>query len=101
MTVSEIEICIITEQAKKLQSIKGIGEKTALRVILELKSKLKKDSISQPSQISHLRIKDEAMAALLTLGFNRLSIDKTLESLIKSAPAANVEDLIKSALREL
>ena len=101
MNVAEIEVCIISEQAKKLQSIKGIGEKTALRVILELKDKLKKDSSSVLHTVSHLRIKDEAMAALLTLGFTKNAVDKTLDSILKSAPAANVEDLIKTALKAL
>src|SRR4051812_13273732 len=53
MTVAELESCIINDQAKKLQSIKGIGEKTALRTILELKSKLKKDPTSLASSVSH------------------------------------------------
>ena len=102
MTVAEIETCIISEQAKKLQSIKGIGEKTALRVILELKSKLKKDVGSHGSPpIAHFKIKDEAMSALLTLGFARNNIDRTLESILKISPAANVEDLIKNALKAL
>jgi holliday junction DNA helicase RuvA len=101
MTVTEIETNIITEQAKKLQAIKGIGEKTALRVILELKNKLKKEPGIHSANISTLRIKDEAMAALLTLGFARNNIDRTLENILKSSPAVNVEDLIKNALKAL
>ena len=102
MTVVEIESCIISEQAKKLQGIKGIGEKTAQRVILELKSKLRKEAGTQSTPyIAHLRIKDEAMAALLTLGFARNNIDRTLESILKTSPSANVEDLIKNALKAL
>jgi holliday junction DNA helicase RuvA len=101
MTVAEIETCIITDQAKKLQSIKGIGEKTALRVILELKSKLKKDPGSHAVSMSHFRVKDEAMAALLTLGFAKNSIDNTLDKILKTTPEANVEDLIKNALKAL
>jgi Holliday junction DNA helicase RuvA len=101
MTVAEIESCIINDQAKKLQSIKGIGEKTALRTILELKSKLKKDPSSLASSVSHFKVKDEAMSALLTLGFTRNAIDKTLETILKKSPAANVEDVIKDALKSL
>lgn len=102
MTVVEIESCIISEQAKKLQGIKGIGEKTAQRVILELKSKLRKEAGTQSTPyIAHLRIKDEAMAALLTLGFARNNIDRTLELILKTSPSANVEDLIKYALKAL
>ncbi len=101
MNVTEIEVCIINEEAKKLQAIKGIGEKTAQRVILELKSKLKKESGSHLVQVSHLRVKDEAMAALMTLGFNKFAIEKTLDNILKNSPSAKVEDLIKNALKAL
>jgi Holliday junction DNA helicase RuvA len=101
MTVPELESSIIHDEAKKLQAIKGIGEKTALRTILELKSKLKKDPATAVSSIGHFRVKDEAMSALLTLGFNRNAIDKTLDSIFKKSPAANVEDVIKDALKTL
>jgi len=102
MSVHEIEVCIVTEQVKKLQAIKGIGEKTAQRVILELKNKLKKDSDKHAAPFhSNLRIKDEAMSALLTLGFARNNIDRTLETILKTTPSANVEDLIKNALKAL
>jgi Holliday junction DNA helicase RuvA len=101
MTVPELESCIIHDEAKKLQGIKGIGEKTALRTILELKSKLKKDPAAAASSVSHFRIKDEAMSALMTLGFNRNAVDKTLESILKKSPDANVEDVIKDALKSL
>lgn len=102
MTVPEIETCIISDQAKKLQSIKGIGEKTALRVILELKSKLRKDAGSHsPSVYSNIKIKDEAMAALLTLGFAKNNIDRALDNILKTTTTLNVEDLIKNALKAL
>jgi Holliday junction DNA helicase RuvA len=100
MNVPEIEQCIVNENALKLKAIKGIGEKTALRVILELKSKLKKDGMPA-SMITSLKVKDEAMAALLTLGFARNVIDRTLDTILKSTPASNVEDLIKNALKAL
>lgn len=99
MSVAEIEHCIVSENAKKLQGIKGIGEKTALRVILELKAKLKKETVS--ATIPHLKIRDEAVAALLTLGFNKQAVDKALDQLIRTEPALNVEDLIKNALKTL
>ena len=101
MNVSEIENCIILEEAKKLQAIKGIGEKTALRVILELKGKLKKDGKSPISMSSNLRIKEEAIAALVTLGFARNTVDRTLDNILKTSPSVNVEDLIKNALKAL
>ena len=100
MNVDEIENALVTEDVHRLKSIKGIGEKTAQRAILELKSKLKKDGIL-PSLLSHLKVKDEAMAALLTLGFARNSVDKTLDSILKKNTISTVEDLIKQALKSL
>lgn len=101
MSVHEIESCIVQEDALRLKGIKGIGEKTALRIILELKNKLRKEGVSPVSGVSHLRVKDEAMSALLTLGFARNVIDKTLDNLLKNTPAPSVEDLIKQALKAL
>jgi Holliday junction DNA helicase RuvA len=101
MNVAEIENCIILEEAKKLQAIKGIGEKTALRVILELKGKLKKDGKSPISMTSNLRVKEEAIAALVTLGFARNTVDRTLDNILKTSPSVNVEELIKNALKAL
>ena len=100
MNVDEIENCIVSEDVVKLKSIKGIGEKTAQRAILELKGKLKKDGVV-PYVFSHIKVKDEAMAALLTLGFARNTVDKTLDSLLKKNPVSTVEELIKQALKSL
>ncbi|MCX6291114.1 MAG: Holliday junction branch migration protein RuvA [Bacteroidetes bacterium] len=101
MNPSEIQECIVNEQVQKLRAIKGIGEKTAARVILELKDKLKKDGIT-PSVQSHLKVKDEAMSALVTLGFSRNAVDRTLESILKTKGAElSVEDIIRQALKSL
>ncbi len=100
MTVVEIETYILQDDSTKLKSIKGIGEKTALRIILELKNKLRKEG-HVPAANSPLRIKDEAVSALITLGFTRNSVDKTLDTLLKTSPSATVEDLIKQALKAL
>ena len=100
MSVAEIETYILQDDVAKLKSIKGIGEKTAMRVILELKNKLKKEG-HIPLANSPLRIKDEAISALVTLGFTRNSIDKTIDTLLKTSPSATVEDLIKQALKAL
>ena len=100
MNVPEIEHCILSDNSAKLKSIKGIGEKTALRVILEIKSKLIKDSTGL-SVLSNLKVKDEALAALITLGFAKNNVEKTLDSLLKITPSPNVEDLIRNALKAL
>jgi Holliday junction DNA helicase RuvA len=101
MSPGEIQECIVNDNVPKLKAIKGIGEKTALRVILELKSKLKKDGVT-PSVASHLKVKDEAMNALLILGFAKNNVDKTLDSIMKSqGTELTVEEVIRQALKSL
>ena len=101
MNPAEIQECIVREDAAKLQAIKGIGEKTALRMILELKNKLKKDGVT-PGVSSTLKLKDEAMSALLTLGFAKHAVDKTLDTILKFQGAElSVEEIIRKALKSL
>lgn len=98
MNPSEIEEYIASENVARLKSIKGIGEKTAQRIVLELKSKVKKDAALN-APVSELRIKDEAATALLTLGFSKPAIDKTLGQLLKQNATNSVEELIREALK--
>ena len=100
MNPAEILSCIVNGDVARLRSVKGIGEKTAQRMILELKDKLKKDGPVK-SVISHLKVKDEAMSALLTLGFNRQAVDRTVDNLLREKPAITVEDLIRQALKTM
>ena len=96
----EIEECIASEDVARLRKVKGIGEKTAQRVILELRGKLKREDAAQ-GPVSSLKVKDEAAIALLTLGFQRNSVDAALEKLLKNQPGMNVEELIRLALKSL
>lgn len=99
----EIRAAIMNENIGLIQSIKGIGSKTAQRVILELKDKCKKDAMFVEAGLaSHdqsFGVKQEALAALVTLGITRGVAEKSLDSLIKSNPDASIEQLIKLALR--
>ena len=99
MNPAEIQGCIVNEDANRLKTVKGIGEKTALRLILELKNKVKKEGVIRT--MPHFKVKDEALNALITLGFARVSIDRTLDQLLKNQPAMTVEDLIRQALKQL
>lgn len=101
MSPGEIETCILQDDATRLKAIKGIGEKTAQRIILELKSKLRKDVQTPSISVASFKVKDEALTALLTLGFPRATIEKTLDSLIRTQPSAGVEELIRLALKNL
>lgn len=105
MTVDEIRASIIGEQAHVLQRVKGIGAKTAKQIILDLKDKLAKGNTSDspvllPAADNNAR--EEALSALLALGFNRIAVQKALNAVLKDNPASTkVEDLIKLALRAL
>jgi Holliday junction DNA helicase RuvA len=100
---NEIRSAIMNENIALIQSIKGIGSKSAQRVILELKDKCKKDALfveaGMASHDAHFGNKQEALAALVTLGLPRIAAEKSLDIILKSNPEASVEQLIKLALR--
>lgn len=85
-----------------IQSIKGIGSKTAQRAILDLKDKvLKVYDLDEVSVSANNTNKDEALSALEVLGFNKKLAEKAVEKVVKENPGANVETIIKSALKNL
>jgi len=102
LTPSQIKDAIAHADVVSIQSVKGIGAKTAQRVILDLKDKvLKLGDVSEVSSVSGNTNKDEALSALETLGFNRKGAQKVVDSLIKNEPTLSVEDIIKLALKKL
>ena len=85
-----------------IQSVKGIGAKTAQRVILDLKDKvLKLYDIEEVSVSDYNTNKDEALSALEVLGFNKKMAEKAIDKIVKETPDANVETIIKQALKNL
>lgn len=85
-----------------IQSVKGIGSKTAQRVILDLKDKvLKVYGLENVSEISSNTNKIEALSALETLGFARKQAEKVCNDIVKNDPEATVEMIIKQALKNL
>lgn len=85
-----------------IQSIKGIGSKTAQRVILDLKDKvLKLYDLDEVSMSQSNTNRDEALSALEVLGFVRKASEKVIEKIIKEDPDASVESIIKQALKSL
>ncbi len=85
-----------------IQSIKGIGAKTAQRAILDLKDKvLKIFAVDEVSFASSNTNKDEALSALEVLGFNKKLAEKSVEKIVKEDPDATVESIIKQALKTL
>jgi holliday junction DNA helicase RuvA len=104
MNSQELKTAIVTENAAALQSIKGIGGKTAQRVIIELRDKLKKESWeeAQPniSVGPHNTIRKEALSALLTLGLPKAVAEKSVDTVLKkSGNTITLEDLVKQALK--
>ena len=100
----EIRNAIIGEDVAKIKSIKGIGLKTAQRLILDLKDKIVKgggvDKANLTIQESNNNI-DEATTALLNLGFTKANISKILPAILKSDPQASIETIIREALKRL
>ena len=104
MNSQELKTAIIQENAALLQSIKGIGGKTAQRVIIELKDKLKKESwdesIPTVSSGPHNTLRREALSALLTLGLPKAAAEKSVDAVLKkSGNTVTLEDLVKQALK--
>ena len=104
MNSAELKTAIIQENAAALQSIKGIGGKTAQRVIIDLRDKLKKESWdeSQPAVSfgAHNTLRNEALSALLTLGLPKAAAEKSVDAVLKrSGNTITLEDLVKQALK--
>lgn len=103
ITPEEIQSAIINGQVAVIQKIKGIGPKTAQRVILELQDKLKKqgDHALLPLPAASLSIPEEALSALVMLGFPKAQVEKTLTAIAQTETDLSVEGLIKAALKRL
>jgi Holliday junction DNA helicase RuvA len=102
LTPQEIQTAIISESAKTLQAVKGIGAKSAQRIIIELKDKIGKlTDVSEISFVQDNTTKDEALSALVMLGFTKNSVVKVIDKIIKTNPTVGVEELIKLALKQL
>ena len=102
MSSEEVQNAIATENVTLIQSVKGIGAKTAQRVIVDLKDKiLKTFDIDELSINSSNTNKDEALSALDVLGFNRKQSEKVVSAVLKENQEASVEQIIKSALKNL
>ena len=98
----QVQQAIATGDVAVIQGVKGIGAKTAQRVILDLKDKiLKVFAMEDVSDFSSNTNRDEALSALETLGFSRKQTDKVLNKIVQEDPNASVESIIKLALKNL
>ena len=98
----QIQRAIVNEDLATIKSIKGIGLKTAQRVLIELKVKMM--SLFEGEEIQSFAnntIKEEALSALEVLGYSRKQSEKVIDNAIQAAPESSVEELIKAALNKL
>lgn len=99
----EVSTAIISGDVNKIKGVKGIGLKTAQKVIIELKDKIAKGSSVEidlgigPSSANTA----EACSALVMLGFSKTAVEKTVASIVKKEPGLSLEDIIKKALKQL
>ncbi len=102
MTVKEIAGAIMTENVNAIKSVKGIGLKTAQRVIIELKDKINTVEYADVANFGAVStIKEEALAALVMLGFVKAQVAKVLDKIISGGSVTSVEELIKLSLKQL
>src|SRR5690606_25019145 len=102
ITPAEIQSAIIQGNVPLIQRIKGIGPKTAQRMVLELQDKLKKQGPDALTVVHrHQSVPEEALSALVMLGFTRAQTEKVLSGVLQRNPDLTVEALIKEALKKL
>jgi Holliday junction DNA helicase RuvA len=102
LTVNEIKEAVLSQNARAIQSVKGIGAKSAQRIILELQDKMGKVSETMlASMFESNKNVEEALSALMMLGFPKAAADKALQNANKQQPGLSVEELIKMALKAL
>jgi holliday junction DNA helicase RuvA len=104
LSPAELHEAIVEEDVRRIKSVKGIGEKTAQRIILELKDRLRKEAPEASSGPNtgrtHNTLRQEALTALTTLGINRQTAEKSVDSILKnSGNTITLEELIKHVLK--
>ena len=102
-STSELQNIIATGNAVLLKNVKGLGLKTAQKIIVELNGKMLDLSDVESSAVVHKdnEVYDEALAALVMLGFAKAASEKTLRQILKESPSITVEDAVRDALKRL
>ena len=102
LSVDEIKMAISESNVNVLKGIKGIGLKTAQRIVVDLKDKVDKQGLSgELFGFADNTNRDEALSALVMLGFNKSAVTKVLDNIIKKENGLSVEELIKRSLKNL
>lgn len=100
LSPEEIQTAIVGSKVDILKSIKGIGAKSAQRIIVDLRDKMGKEE-AEIFEIRDNTIKEQALSALTVLGFSKNTVDKVLNKILAEEDNLEVEDLIKKALKRL
>ena len=104
LSADELRTAILSENVNTIKSVKGIGLKTAQRMILELKDKIVKGEGTASDALfiaESNAAADEATTALVMLGFTKPNVAKAVQAILKQHPTAKVEEIIKAALQML
>jgi Holliday junction DNA helicase RuvA len=103
LSIVELQQCIAQDNVTALKNIKGIGLKTAQRVIIDLKDKISRvaGEVKITGTESYSSVKQEAAQALVMLGFQQANINKALEKIFSGSPSLTIEQAIKQALKLL
>lgn len=104
LSAEELRTAILSEDVNRLKGVKGIGLKTAQRMVLELKDKIIKGEDADAAVLFKTdsgAAAEEASTALQMLGFSKPNINKAIQAILKQTPGASVEEIIKAALQRL
>ncbi|MBQ9451310.1 MAG: Holliday junction branch migration protein RuvA [Bacteroidales bacterium] len=104
LSAEELRNAILSEDVNRLKAVKGIGLKTAQRLVLELKDKIVKGEAAGTEVLFKTdsgAAAEEASSALQMLGFSKPNINKAIQAILKQDPGASVEEIIKAALKRL
>ena len=104
LSVDEIQNAILSEDVSRIKSVKGIGLKSAQRLILELKDKVVKGGETDMTALfakADNKASEEATTALIMLGFTKVNVNKAVNAVLKEDPTATVENIIRKSLQKL
>ena len=104
LSTDELKTAIATNDVNKIKAVKGIGLKTAQKLIIELKDKVSKgsDTLSLPlGETAKSPVAEEALGALVMLGFKKPDSEKVIGDILRQNPSSSVEQIIKLALKKL
>jgi len=102
LPVQDVHEAILNNTPERLYGITGVGKKTASRIILELRDKILKlpplSGLAAPATLQSSRLREDAINALVMLGFSRITVQKAVVALLEQKPDLTVEEVVKSAL---